>query len=106
METVDDLSKTINDIKNGNTQYVSSKFVKETDGSGLLSLEKQNASNILNAFNVYYDADGRLSFNLDTSLLSNNTELKIASRLKTKFDNKDYIDCLSSMMLLLAYVKN
>ena len=106
METVDDLSKTINDIKNGNTQYVSSKFVKETDGSGLLTLEKQNASNILNAFNVYYDADGRLSFNLDTSLLSNNTELKIASRLKTKFDNKDYIDCLSSMMLLLAYVKN
>lgn len=104
IEKVDDIENDVTVLKNVNFPYTNSNLVK--GGSTLLP---ENAQHILNCLNVVYGkSDGKISMTMDSSALDNltdDTEKLIAKQMIRSIDGYNYVDALSTLMLLCATLK-
>jgi len=97
MEKVDDIENDVTVLKNVNFPYTSDNIVE----NGQI-LSASSANNILNCLNVVYGSDGKISMTIDPSSLSNETEKMIARHMIRTIDGYNYVDALSTLMLLCA----
>lgn len=97
MEKVDDIENDVTVLKNVNFPYTSDNIV---ENGQILSAD--SAKNILNCLNIVYGSDGKISMTIDPSSLSNETEKMIARHMIRTIDGYNYVDALSTLMLLCA----
>ena len=103
MEKVDDLTTDVDNIKNGNTLYVSSKYLKEDNGGAVLS--KAYAMDVLNAIRIGYHNDGSLAVSVNDAETHYTDTSKIAHYIVDQFGNDEYADCLSMLLVAIAALK-
>jgi tetrahydromethanopterin S-methyltransferase subunit B len=100
MEKVNDIETNVDNIKNGNFPYTASEiYTEEKTGT---NITPSVAKNVLNGFVIGMDSNGNIKMSIDINSISDSTAKAIANSIQKTINNKNYIDVMSVVALLIA----